>query len=200
MFVNFAFASHLCSSLGCCKTLREKEKKERKKVNGSFKSSVLQFQSCLLRNFYVIGLTCKAVLTVVQSITELRMGLSRKIVIVILVLMIVACLCEARGRRLPSRIKQKPQKAQRISKLPKLKNQKQLLYETRETSTPNFVTLLFFRLVYGIATQMGLEDRLPGFIAPPNADEDGGFFSFGSNGPSLDGFFGGGDDDYDLGI
>lgn len=133
--------------------------------------------------------------------------MNRKIVFLILVLMIVACLCEARRRKVPSRFKQKPQKALRQSKIPKLKNQKQLLYETRETSPPNFVTLLIFRLVYGIATQMGLEDRLPGFIAPPNADEDGGFFSFGGDGPSFFGggdgpsfFGGGGEDDYDLGI
>jgi hypothetical protein len=44
---------------------------------------------------------------------------------------------------------------------------------------------------------MGIEDRLPSFIAPPNADEaDYGFFSVGEA-PSL---FGGGDDDYDLGL
>lgn len=73
-----------------------------------------------------------------------------------------------------------------------------MLYETRETSPPNFVTLLFMRLIYGIATQMGFEDRLPGFVAPPNADEaDYGFFSLGGEAPSI---FGGGDDDYDLGI
>lgn len=113
---------------------------------------------------------------------------------VILMLLIIASLCEARKRRIPSRLKYK---ANRHTKLPKLKNQKQMLYETRETSPPNFVTLLFFRLVYGIATQMGLEDRLPGFIAPPNADADYGFFSFGGETPSI---FGGGDDDYDLGI
>jgi hypothetical protein len=124
------------------------------------------------------------------------MKLSRKIVLMILVLLIIASLCEAaKRRRIPSRQKQK---TNRHTKLPRLKNQKQMLYETRETSPPNFVTLLFFRLIYGIATQMGIEDRLPGFIAPPNADDDGGFFSFGG-GDSGGGFFGGGDD-YDLGI
>ena len=117
-----------------------------------------------------------------------------KLIILIVVVLIVISLCEARKRRIPSRLKHK---INRNSKLPKLKNQKQLLYETRETSPPNFVTLLFFRLIYGIATQMGIEDRLPGFIAPPNADEaDYGFFSLGET-PSI---FGGGDDDYDLGI
>lgn len=123
----------------------------------------------------------------------------RKIVLILIVLIVAASLCEAaRRRRIPSRQKQKL-KNNRLTKLPKLKNQKQMLYETRETSPPNFVTLLFMRLVYGIATQMGFEDRLPGFIAPPNADEgDYGFFSFGGGGDAPSIF--GGDDDYDLGI
>lgn len=122
------------------------------------------------------------------------MKLTRKLVMVILVLLIIATLCESRRRRIPSRIKHK---THRQTKLPKLKNQKQMLYETRETSPPNFVTLLLMRLVYGIAAQMGLEDRLPSFIAPPNSeDADYGFFSFGGDAPSI---FGGGDD-YDLGI
>lgn len=117
----------------------------------------------------------------------------------VLVLLIIASLCEARRRRIPS----KKLKSNRHTKLPKLKNQKQMLYETRETSPPNFVTLLFFRLVYGIASQMGLEDRLPGFIAPPNSDDgDYGFFSLGESeqAPSFSNIFGGGDDDYDLGF
>lgn len=128
---------------------------------------------------------------------------NRKLIILIIVLLFVICLCDAKKRKIPSRLK-KPQrvstaqqnsnKISRNPKLPKLKNQKQLLYETRETSPPNFVTLLLFRLIYGIATQMGIEDRLPGFIAPPNADDaDYGFFSLG------DSSFGG-DDDYDLGL
>lgn len=128
------------------------------------------------------------------------MKLCRKLLLVILVLLIVACLCEAaKRRRVPSKLKlkNKSNRHNKISKLPKLKNQKQMLYETRETSPPNFVTLLFFRLVYGIASQMGIEDRLPGFIAPPNSDDgDGLFGGFGGDAPSL---FGGGDD-YDLGI
>lgn len=123
------------------------------------------------------------------------MKLSRKLLLMILVLFIVASLCEARRRRIPTKLKHKNHQH---TKLPKLKNQKQLLYETRETSPPNFVTLLLFRLVYGIASQMGMEDRLPGFIAPPNSeDADYGFFSFGGETPSI---FGGGDDDYDLGF
>lgn len=124
------------------------------------------------------------------------MRLTQKLVIVFIVLLVAANLSEAaRRRRIPSRQKVK---TNRHTKLPKLKNQKQMLYETRETSPPNFVTLLLMRLVYGIATQMGFEDRLPGFIAPPNADEgDYGFFNFGGGeAPSIFG----GDDDYDLGI
>lgn len=119
---------------------------------------------------------------------------NKKLIMLMIVLLIVICLCEAaKKRRIPSRLKASS-KINRSPKLPKLKNQKQLLYETRETSPPNFVTLLFFRLIYGLATQMGIEDRLPGFIAPPNAEEaDYGFFSLGDT-------FGGGDDDYDLGI
>lgn len=113
----------------------------------------------------------------------------RIIILILIVLLVVICVSGARKRRIPSRLK----KVNRNAKLPKLKNQKQLLYETRETSPPSFVTLLFFRLIYGIATQMGLEERLPSFIAPPNADEsDYGFFEA----PSLFG----GNDDYDLGI
>jgi hypothetical protein len=120
--------------------------------------------------------------------------ISRKVLLAVLVVMVLVCLCESKKRRVPSRLRQK---TNRITKLPKLKNQKQMLYETRETSPPNFVTLLFFRLVYGIATQMGLEDRLPGFVAPPNAeDADYGFFSLGGEAPSI---FGGGDD-YDFGF
>lgn len=122
------------------------------------------------------------------------MKLSQRLVLVVLVLLIIASLCEAKKRRIPPRYKHK---FNQHTKLPKLKNQKQMLYETRETSPPNFVTLLFMRLLYGIASQMGLEDRLPGFIAPPNADADYGFFSLGGETPSI---FGGGEDDYDLGF
>ena len=120
------------------------------------------------------------------------MKLFRRLLLAILLILIVVCtLCESKRRRIPSRMKLK-------SNL-KAKNQKQLLYETRETSPPNFVTLLIFRLIYGIASQMGVEERLPGFMLPPNADDDGGFFSLGSSATS---FLGGGgdDDDYDLGF
>lgn len=123
------------------------------------------------------------------------MKLNQKLVVILLVVIVAASLCEAvRRKRIPTQLKHKNH---RHTKLPKLKNQKQMLYETRETSPPNFVTLLLMRLVYGIATQMGFEDRLPSFVAPPNADDaDYGFFSFGGESSSIFG----GDDDYDLGI
>lgn len=115
----------------------------------------------------------------------------KKIILAVSILIIALTLCDARNRRIPSRLKHK------YAQNNKLKHQKQILYETRETSPPNFVTLLLFRLIYGIATQMGIEDRLPGFLSPPNADEaDYGFFSFNEP-PSI---FGGGNDDYDLGL
>lgn len=123
---------------------------------------------------------------------------NKKLIIFLAVFVLIVNLSDAaRKRRIPSRLKHKYSSPQKNSKLPKLKNQKQMLYETRETSPPNFVTLLLFRLIYGLATQMGIEDRLPGFLSPPNADEaDYGFFSLGGEPPSIFG----GDDDYDLGI
>lgn len=54
--------------------------------------------------------------------------------------------------------------------------------ESRETDPPNFVRLVVMRLIYGIAAQMGIEDRLSGVLngifVPPNAEDDdygGGF-------------------------
>lgn len=70
--------------------------------------------------------------------------------------------------------------------------------ESRETDPPNFVRLVIMRLIYGIAAQMGVEDRLAGVLngifVPPNADDDdygGGF------GDAL-GDFGGADDLFDF--
>ncbi len=87
----------------------------------------------------------------------------------------------------------------------KTENQKQLdndrqYLQSRETDTPNFLRLLLMRLVYGIAVQIGAEDRLAGFLngvfVPPNADDDDGFGGLG-------GFLGevgdgGGDDLFDF--
>lgn len=63
----------------------------------------------------------------------------------------------------------------------------------KETSTPDFVRLVVMRLIYGIASTMGLEERLEGVFngvfVPPNADED--IFGFGGadDGDGLDGIF-----------
>lgn len=61
----------------------------------------------------------------------------------------------------------------------------------KETSTPDFVRLVVMRLIYGLATSMGVEDRLEGLFngafVPPNAEGD--FFGFGGLGGG-----GGGDD------
>lgn len=85
----------------------------------------------------------------------------------------------------------------------KIQNQKQFeqdrqTLQSRETDPPNFLRLLLMRLIYGIAVQVGQEDRLAGFLngifVPPNADDDDGFGGLG-------GFFGeigGGDDVFDF--
>ncbi|XP_030384547.1 uncharacterized protein LOC115631844 [Scaptodrosophila lebanonensis] len=45
----------------------------------------------------------------------------------------------------------------------------------KETSTPNFARLVIMRLIYGIASTMGIEDRLEdvfnGAFVPPGADD-----------------------------
>ncbi|XP_039968209.1 uncharacterized protein LOC126752708 [Bactrocera neohumeralis] len=67
---------------------------------------------------------------------------------------------------------------------PPADNSKQLFVfgSGKETSPPNFVRLVVMRLIYGLASTMGLEERLEdafnGAFVPPNAD-GGGLFSFG---------------------
>ncbi|XP_052868203.1 uncharacterized protein LOC128274137 [Anopheles cruzii] len=111
------------------------------------------------------------------------MNTRRMLVIGLVVVLLVASLSEAR-RRFPHR-----------RRAPSRKTLKQLYYESRETNTPNFVRLVLMRLVYGLATQMGVEERLDnvfgGAFVPPNAvddssdffdvlsDESGEDFSFG---------------------
>lgn len=84
--------------------------------------------------------------------------------------------------------------ARRRKKKAQKKSAKQKEYELRETNPPNFVRLLVMRLIYGIASQMGLEDRVNGIFngafVPPNADGDGGDyldFLSGADGGLLDG-------------
>lgn len=94
--------------------------------------------------------------------------------------------------------------AARKGKLPKKtkKQTKQLVnddaLQSRETDPPNFVRLVLMRLIYGIAVQMGVEERLSGFLngafVPPNADgDDGDYGGFGDVGDIGDDLGGGGD-------
>ncbi|XP_065357096.1 uncharacterized protein LOC135951383 [Calliphora vicina] len=71
----------------------------------------------------------------------------------------------------------------------------------RETSTPDFIRLVVMRFIYGLASSMGVEERLEslfnGAFVPPNADGD--LFGFGGDGEdggdfdeaALAGLFGG---------
>lgn len=87
----------------------------------------------------------------------------RNFIIVLLLVIVIAG--AAGGRRKYS-----------LRRRQELKTLKQLAYEARETSTPNFVRLVLMRLVYGIAVQMGVDDRLDnvfgGAFVPPNAVEE----------------------------
>lgn len=48
--------------------------------------------------------------------------------------------------------------------------------QAKETNAPNFMRLLILRLIYGIASAMGLEDNIAGFLGgilvPPGVDDD----------------------------
>ena len=72
--------------------------------------------------------------------------------------------------------------AARKRRRPQKKSAKQKQYELRETNPPNFVRLLVMRVIYGIASQMGLEERLSGIFngafVPPGADGDGDYLDF----------------------
>lgn len=90
--------------------------------------------------------------------------------VVLCVLLLTAC-CDAKRKKGK---KTKATKTQAKQQTIGLTEGKQA--ELRETNPPNFVRLLLMRLVYGIATQMGFEERIAGVFngafAPPNADYD----------------------------
>ncbi|XP_053961093.1 uncharacterized protein LOC128865122 [Anastrepha ludens] len=73
----------------------------------------------------------------------------------------------------------------KTARAPLEENSKQLFVfgSGKETSPPDFVRLVVMRLIYGLASTMGLEDRLEdafnGAFVPPNADE--GLFNFGGS-------------------
>lgn len=120
--------------------------------------------------------------------------LSKKtIVIGLILLLVITDLTECRRKKLKSKLKYSKTNKNKLQKIHKQKSEKQLFYETRETNPPNFVRLVLMRLIYGIATNMGLEDRLAGVFngafVPPNADEDFDIFGDGFDDAGID--FGG---------
>lgn len=96
------------------------------------------------------------------------------LVVVLCVLLLAGC-CDAKrkkGKKTAATSTAETAKQQKVAG--RIVQGKQA--ELRETNPPNFVRLLFMRLVYGIATQMGMEERIAGVFngafAPPNADYD----------------------------
>lgn len=89
----------------------------------------------------------------------------KKLAVVLVIVLILAADCEAKRKR--SKKFQSKTMTQRKSPVAKE-------LELRETNPPNFLRLLIMRLIYGIAAQMNLEERVAGWFngafAPPNAD------------------------------
>lgn len=110
------------------------------------------------------------------------------VLVIVIALMMALMMDTVNGKR-----KTKSQKRKQIDP----QNRQSL--QSRETDTPNFLRLLVMRLVYGIAVQIGAEDRLAGFLngifVPPNADDDDGFGGFGD---ILGDVGAGGDDIFDF--
>lgn len=79
------------------------------------------------------------------------------------------------------------------SKVDKSQLDKLLVLQRRETSAANFSRLVTMRLIYGIASLLGLRERIGGVLngafVPPGADDD----------YSLDSFDDDDDDDVDAG-
>lgn len=105
----------------------------------------------------------------------------QKLAVVLVIVLILAADCDAKRKRSK---KFQTSRTMRQRKTPVAKE-----LELRETNPPNFLRLLIMRLIYGIAAQMNLEDRVAGWFngafAPPNADYDdyglgGGFEDLGA--------------------
>lgn len=93
----------------------------------------------------------------------------RKIAVFLVIVMILAAVCDAK-RKKNKKISTKTD-AKRVKDD---KQSKQLVFQ--DTNGANFVRLLIMRLIYGIAVQMNLEERVAGWFngafVPPNADYD----------------------------
>lgn len=106
---------------------------------------------------------------------------ARKIAVFLVIVMILAAVCDAKRKKSKKFTTKADAKRAKDDKYAK-----QLAL--RETSAPNFVRLVIMRLIYGIAVQMNLEERVAGWFngifVPPNADYDdyglgGGLEDFG---------------------
>lgn len=92
----------------------------------------------------------------------------RKVAVLLVIVLILAADCDAKRKR------SKKFQAKTMQQTRKTPVAKEL--ELRETNPPNFLRLLIMRLIYGIAAQMNLEERIAGWFngafVPPNADYD----------------------------
>ena len=131
------------------------------------------------------------------------MLLKNKFVVILIIIFVLTNLCDCRKLKKKSSTTKLKVKSNNYNnkvkyhKTPAInqKNPKQMIYyQTRETNQPNFIRLVVMRLIYGIASQMGIEDRLAGFFAPPNVEEDDDFLG-GLAGGLRDNL----GDDFDLG-
>lgn len=81
--------------------------------------------------------------------------MSLKISSLILVLTVIIIICDAKRQKY---------------------SDKQLALQKKETNSVSFISLLIMRLIYGLASSMGLGERLADFMGgafvPPGADED----------------------------
>lgn len=97
----------------------------------------------------------------------------QRLAILLVIVMILTAQCDAKRRKL--------KKYQNKS----IKSKQAKEFELRETNPPNFLRLLVMRLVYGVAAQLNMEERVAGWFngafVPPNADyDDYGFGDLGA--------------------
>lgn len=98
----------------------------------------------------------------------------QRLAILLVIVMILTAQCDAKRKKL----KKYQNKSQ-------IKSKQAKEFELRETNPPNFLRLLVMRLVYGLAAQLNMEERVSGWFngafVPPNADyDDYGFGDLGA--------------------